>query len=813
MHAVKKITAAAALATATASTFVAGDAAAKGGNNVASRMRGIAARRASEEAASAEAEAQNEEAHGRGKGKFANSEEVPRKHVDAKIGRDGEYDDSKPPSQQGQGGELEVEDVEDEHAIAAKQDKKKKKSSGPVIPPREFICPLTKRVMKEPVRAYLPLEEGAKKREYHHYEKEWIKRWIEERGTDPVEGEEVKLTMEDLEDDEEMRDRISAWATRKNYEIKVPAAYPPKDTEFEDTKKDLEARVGSDSDRAVAIMDHFGVEKIEYNSVDSTAEGEKKEGPLITSGVSAGHLKDLVEAAALPALFDKENEDLQDPNDDRQGHEHSLGDLKGIVAYMPRYEQTTGTLGEIMHEDHKGTGKTQRCVYMYEMFNEERGSTLTVSMQGHSSAREWHYDTEKDGDHFVAKGGSKEEPGNMDTPTVGTEEENVNTSHRFEGVEVHSHYWGEYKHLKYNGEFTAQGGRLDAGGLRHTLVEKWKLHRTFHMHRCEADKKKDEPLKVVVTGHGSGGALAQFFVLDSAVDSEKLPLMDKLGPKMNPYGCESIQCLVDNGEIEFTLVTFGSPRVMNDVGRDIVERATYDKNANNVSGSLVSSLRALRVEMIFDPVPHMAGPKREMRDEHVELFKPVGEVFYLAPAFGEGKSMSTAEEFMKFWENEPKKESAVLEVQGLHALDTYSLAVKGGADGNQDFLFKMHDANSRPPFWSLTEAIAKDHAKTFMKWINAHIYDDKDHFGKMMRKMGGGGMFDKMGDMFKGGKNPLGNLGNMFGGGDGSNPLGNLGNMFGGGENGGMPDMSEMMKHLGGKGGMPFDDMMKHDEM
>merc|ERR1712072_312386 len=133
--------------------------------------------------------------------------------------------------------------------------------------------------------------------------------------------------------------------------------------------------------------------------------------------------------------------------------------------------------------------------------------------------------------------------------------------------------------------------------------------------------------------------------------------------------------------------------------------------------------------MIFDPVPHMAGPKREMKEDHAELFKPVGEVVYTAPAFGEGKSMNTVEEYMKFWEN---KENAVLEVQGLHALDTYALAVKGGTDGNQDFMFKMSDAAAHPPAWALTEAIAKDQAKTLMKWINEHIYDDTDHFGEMM---------------------------------------------------------------------------------
>lgn len=281
--------------------------------------------------------------------------------------------------------------------------------------------------------------------------------------------------------------------------------------------------------------------------------------------------------------MEKENEDLSDPQDDRQGHEHSLSDIKGIVAYMPRYPTVTVT--DIHHEDHKGSGKTQRAVLMHELYNKERGSTLTVSIMGHSSAREWHLDIEKEGDHFVAKGGSKDEPGNMDTPTVGDNNENVNTSHRFDGVEVHSHYWGEYKHLKFNGEFTAQGGRLDAGGLRHTLIETWKQHNLFHFHRGEKI-----PLKVVVTGHGSGGAIGNFFVLDAARDNETIPLMDKIEKELNPHGCDNVQCLVDNGEIEFSLVTFGTPRVMNDVGRDIVEKATFNQKTN--------ALRSLRVEMI-----------------------------------------------------------------------------------------------------------------------------------------------------------------------------------------------------------------------
>jgi hypothetical protein len=271
--------------------------------------------------------------------------------------------------------------------------------------------------------------------------------------------------------------------------------------------------------------------------------------------------------------------------------------------------------------------------------------------------------------------------------------------------------------------------------------------------------------------------------------------MDKIEKELNPHGCDNVQCLVDNGEIEFSLVTFGTPRVMNDVGRDIVEKATFNQKTNG--------LRSLRVEMIFDPVPHMAGPKREMKEEHAHIFKPVGEVMYLAPAFGEGKSMNTASEYMAFWKDQ---ESAVLEVQGLHALESYSLAIKGGTEGNADYMFKMTDPNTKAPAWALTEALATDKASYLMKLINMHIYDDKDHFGKMMRKMGGGGMFDKLGDMFKGGNgNPLGNLGDMFKG--GNNPLGN---MFGG-DGKGMPDMSEMMKMMGGgkgMGGMPFDDIM-----
>merc|ERR1719181_121370 len=64
---------------------------------------------------------------------------------------------------------------------------------------QKYKCPLTRRFMKNPVRAYGPVDtdpvtgEAMKDedgeplpRDFHHFEGEWIRRWVKEKGTDPL---------------------------------------------------------------------------------------------------------------------------------------------------------------------------------------------------------------------------------------------------------------------------------------------------------------------------------------------------------------------------------------------------------------------------------------------------------------------------------------------------------------------------------------------------------------------------------------------------------------------------------------------------
>ena len=49
------------------------------------------------------------------------------------------------------------------------------------------------------------------------------------------------------------------------------------------------------------------------------------------------------------------------------------------------------------------------------------------------------------------------------------------------------------------------------------------------------------------------------------------------------------------------------------------------------------------------------------------------------------------------------------EIEAMHSLANYSLAVKGGTEGTQDFLFSMEN-NEEAPFHNVTKSIATEHA-------------------------------------------------------------------------------------------------------
>jgi len=298
-------------------------------------------------------------------------------------------------------------------------------------------------------------------------------------------------------------------------------------------------------------------------------------------------------------------------------------------------------------------------------------------------------------------------------------------------------------------------------------------HRKYHMNGGNSAA----PLRVTATGHGSGGAIANFMVLDLAIDNEKLPFMEKYSEAINPWKCTDFKCLVDNGQIEFSTVTFGAPRVMNSVAAKHFENATVDKETNQS--------RAVRMEMVFDTIPQTAGPKDTMAEEHAKLFLPVGKPFYLAPAFDEGKAVESGRAFLKLLEN---KEKAVHEIEGIHGLHSYSLSIKGGAEGKKDFLFSMKN-NEKAPFHEMTKSIATEQSETVYNWITKHIYNPVNPFKQMFGK-NGGGAHRGMGDMFN----------NMFGGKKGVNGGNHLNDMLsklGGGNGGGLHNL---LNGLGGKG-------------
>jgi hypothetical protein len=334
-------------------------------------------------------------------------------------------------------------------------------------------------------------------------------------------------------------------------------------------------------------------------------------------------------------MLEKENPDLRNPDDDHNGSDFDVADLKAECAKMARFRRMAWNLQHIHHDDHRGSGKTQRAVVGYD----SKEGVALVSVMGHTSAHEWHFDMERvEEAGFTMKGDSKNEkgevvPGNMDTPVVGAEE--ANTNGRFDDVVVHSHYYQEWKHLKFNAEYSARGGKRDCGGVRDYVTEWWKIHREDQL-----DKSSSKPLRVIATGHGSGGAIADFMVLDLSRDTEKLEALKDLPESVNPWKCEDLACLVKNEQIDFSLVTFGAPRVMNKVAKQHVEDACWDKARNQT--------RAVRVNMIFDPVHHFAGPKDVMAEEHAKLFLPVGQEYFLAPMMN--KQAITTQE-AKNWPN------------------------------------------------------------------------------------------------------------------------------------------------------------------
>merc|ERR1719247_2338600 len=174
-----------------------------------------------------------------------------------------------------------------------------------------------------------------------------------------------------------------------------------------------------------------------------------------------------------------------------------------------------------------------------------------------------------------------------------------------------------------------------------------------------------------------------------------------------------------------------------------------------------------------------------MAEEHAKLFLPVGKPYYLAPSFDEGKALPHGKAFLDLLKN---KENAVYEIEAMHSLANYSLAVKGGTEGKKDFLFSMRN-NEKAPFHDVTKSIATEQAETIYTWITKHIYNPVNPFKQMFGK-NGGGAHRGMGDMFN----------NMFGGKKGVNNGNYLNEMMqklGGGGNGGLHNL---LNGLGGKG-------------